>query len=1115
MDMLSPFINLKELAEQAAKEVADDGAPTEEVDQTYPLASVEMDALMQMYRDCRTKESAAMRSWCTGDDDDLYLRETNESTAFCPHGVTTHPCTGRILYTNRSSKDDDAEFLWPWEGLRCDAFTDPTTVTHMYVSNLCPMVMLQTSTQSCCCSYLPDESLYCELAKIDLSVMVSLEQLDLSGNQLFGEIPAWLGDMTMLRMLSLAENQLTGDIPSSLAGNDAFEQINLSSNNLTASTLQFFDAFHRLQHLDISNNNIELQLPKNLFASGFLWSINASHNAFYGDLPELPVFQFLESLDMSSNLLTGTIPPQLSLWGREDPHDPDENSSLAIVDVSNNLLTGDLPLIANQSALQRFNIHTNVFSGLVPEFPPSLHELAKPADFDGNRLLCPIPAVLLLPSNLTCVCGDGYTIKSTGATRNSLSLEYTDASDDSDQMIPASAFTELCVACPEGSYSNSSTGQKCRSCPPGSTPDITSNGRAANCRSCLPGTFANESASPACTPCPPGTFAASVGATSCDPCSPGEFAAAQGSTSCSACAVGTHFNSTGAAVCASCPAGTFVHAEGEAECLMCPRGSYQDEAGSVECKPCPVGYVAPQLGHVKCSPCSPGSFYDVNIKTCMLCRPGTFTSAAAQTECSECENGTVAEGVGIDTCLSVAAPGWGFQAATVPVQCQPGTFNDGKWRTCQPCSPGSFAADMGSRMCPSCAKGSFASSIGSSYCEMAPPGSFVQSEGAVQPELCDSNHIAADSGSKECTRCQPPSFSFLPGGVECSLARPGEIYDHVEWPRLALDLAGIEQHDLVDTTDGQASPIDVLIQSWTDALTSYSGSSRPLHVLQVTQQSDVTQLTQIIVAVETSSPLPTKLQADNKLEKEFGDAIHQAAEAAESALDDLLDELKGSSDGKERRESDIDLLADLVSSSSFRDALVRQFGRANLFQGALAFSMVNVSMVEPPFNSTRALACSPGAFFSITDNERVCVPCPIGSYSSTSGALKCELCRRRTFSSEKGREKCKPCPLGSDAAPGASSCIECSWFTYECEGFWQDLVVAVCVGAALLRMLYKKIRKLCVGDQAVQQQDESVALMTAVRAHGRTFDGVRYAPMGIVSADAMFGSIADTDNLNT
>ncbi|KAG2814944.1 hypothetical protein PC119_g25713, partial [Phytophthora cactorum] len=769
MDMLSPFISLKKLAEQAAKDAAEDEAAVSVVDRTYPLASVEMDALMQMYRDCRTKESAAMRTWCIGGDGDSYVHEANESKVFCPRGVTTHPCTGRILRTNRSAGDDGAEFLWPWEGLRCDAFTDPTTVTHIY---------------------LPGEFLHCEIAKLDLSVMVSLGQLDLSGNQLFGDFPDWLGDMTMLRLLNLAENQLTGDIPSSLAGNDALEQINVSSNNLTASTLSFFDAFHRLQHLDISNNNIELQLPRSLLGSGFLRSINISHNGFHGDLPELPVFQFLESLDMSSNFLSGAIPPQLSLWGREDPHDPDENSSLSIVDVSNNLLSGDLPVISNLSALQHFNIRNNTFAGLVPEFPPSLHEFAKPADFDGNQLLCPMPAVLLT-GNLTCVCGDGYTIKMTEDIVNTSRIKKSDASDDVDQM--------------------------------------------------------------------------------------------------------------------------------------------------------------------------------------------------------------------------------------------------------------------------------------------------------------------------------PPSFSFLPGGVECSTARPGEVYDHVEWPRLALALAGVEQNDLVDTTSDRVSPIDVLIQAWTDTLTSSSGSSRRLHVLQVRQDSGSTQLTQIVVAVEMMSPLSTKTQADNRLEKELGDAIHQAAEAAESALGDLLDELSGSSAGKGSQESDVDHLADLVTLNSFRDALVRQFGRAKLFNGALSFSMVNVSMVEPPFNSTRALACPPGTFFSPTEDERVCLPCPIGSYSRTSGALKCEPCPRRTFSSEKGLETCKPCPLGSDASPDASSCVECSWFTYKCEGFWQDLIVAVCVGAALLRLLYKKIRKLCVGDQAAQQQDESVALMTAVRAHGRTFDGVRYAPMGMISADAMFGSIHDTD----
>ncbi|KAI9982896.1 hypothetical protein PInf_006696 [Phytophthora infestans] len=375
---------------------------------------------------------------------------------------------------------------------------------------------------------------------------------------------------------------------------------------------------------------------------------------------------------------------------------------------------------------------------------------------------------------------------------------------------------------------------------------------------------------------------------------------------------------------------------------------------------------------------------------------------------------------------------------------------------------------------------------------MALPGSFVQSEGAIRAELCEPNHVAARNGSVECTRCLLPSLRFLPGGTECSLARPGEVYDHVKWPRLALDLTGV---DLVDTASDRVTPFDVLIQAWTDTLTSFLGSRRPLHVLQVRPLSSSAQMTQIVVAVETISPVSTTAQAGNNRAKEVGDAVHQAAKAAQSALDDLLDELEGSSAGRGNQESDDDHLADLIHSSSFRDALYgeRVDGRTSLH-----------------LNSSGGV--SPGTFFSVIDNERVCLPCVIGSYSRSSGALQCDPCPRRTFSSEKGLDKCKPCPLGSDAPPGASSCVECSWFTYECEGFWQDVIVAVCVGAALLRRLYQKIQKLCAGDQAAQQQDESVALMTAVRTHGRTFDGVRYAPMGMVSADAMFGGFSDTDN---
>lgn len=329
MDMLSPFIDLDELAQEAA--LYESGSGSSAVfDDTYPLASVELSAVTKLYRECRTAQSMAMRTWCIGDVNGTRLDDESDNV-LCPPGVRTHPCTGRVLDGNKSV-EDRLEFLWPWEGIKCDALTEPTTITHIY---------------------LPRENLHCQLTGIDLSVMVSLEQLDLSGNQFYGAFPAWLGEMTVLRLLNLQDNQLEGDIPSSFADNDALEMINLSGNRLTATTLRFFDAFHHLQHLDLSSNKMTLALPRALLTSEFLQSINLSHNSFQGELPELPGFPFLTTLDLSSNQLSGKFPAQLSLWGREDPHDPDEISVLEIVDVSNNTFTGPLPEVSNLTRLRR------------------------------------------------------------------------------------------------------------------------------------------------------------------------------------------------------------------------------------------------------------------------------------------------------------------------------------------------------------------------------------------------------------------------------------------------------------------------------------------------------------------------------------------------------------------------------------------------------------------------------------------------------------------------------------------------------------------------------------------------------------------------------------------
>lgn len=135
LDMLSPFVNFKELADQVAKETAEGPVANKYFDRAYPVASVEMDVLLKMYRECRTKNSQAMRTWCTGFDEDYYRFESTESSKFCPRGVTTHPCTGQILNTNKSPSKLDSSLKWSWQGLRCDVLTEPTTITHMFVYN--------------------------------------------------------------------------------------------------------------------------------------------------------------------------------------------------------------------------------------------------------------------------------------------------------------------------------------------------------------------------------------------------------------------------------------------------------------------------------------------------------------------------------------------------------------------------------------------------------------------------------------------------------------------------------------------------------------------------------------------------------------------------------------------------------------------------------------------------------------------------------------------------------------------------------------------------------------------------------------------------------------------
>jgi hypothetical protein len=115
--------------------------------------------------------------------------------------------------------------------------------------------------------------------------------LDLGNQGLVGHISPSLGNLTFLKHLFLATNILTGQIPPSLG------------------------QLHRLQTLFLSNNTLQGSIPSfaNCSSLKALWLEN---NNLAGEIPDLPLG--LQQIQLSSNYLTGTIPPSLGnkiqLW---------------------------------------------------------------------------------------------------------------------------------------------------------------------------------------------------------------------------------------------------------------------------------------------------------------------------------------------------------------------------------------------------------------------------------------------------------------------------------------------------------------------------------------------------------------------------------------------------------------------------------------------------------------------------------------------------------------------------------------------------------------------------------------------------------------------------------
>ncbi|KAK7364597.1 hypothetical protein VNO80_13334 [Phaseolus coccineus] len=138
----------------------------------------------------------------------------------------------------------------------------------------------------------------------------SLHQLDLSNNQLSGEIPDCWSHLKSLAYLDLSHNKFSGNIPTSLGSLLGLQALLLRNNNLKHDIPFSLRHCAKLVKLDVSGNKLSGHIPAWIGSEmQDLQILSLGRNHFSGILPlQICYLKSLQILDISLNNLTGKIP---------------------------------------------------------------------------------------------------------------------------------------------------------------------------------------------------------------------------------------------------------------------------------------------------------------------------------------------------------------------------------------------------------------------------------------------------------------------------------------------------------------------------------------------------------------------------------------------------------------------------------------------------------------------------------------------------------------------------------------------------------------------------------------------------------------------------------------
>ncbi|KAJ9693323.1 hypothetical protein PVL29_012188 [Vitis rotundifolia] len=212
--------------------------------------------------------------------------------------------------------------------------------------------------------------------------------LDLSHNKFSGPIPLSRGEsMLDFRYFLLSDNQITGAIPSNIGESlPSLYFLSLSGNLITGTIPDSIGHITFLEVIDFSRNNLTGSIPSTINNCSGLFVLDLGNNNLSGIIPKsLGQLQSLQSLHLNHNKLSGELPSSFQ-----------NLTSLEVLDLSYNKLLGEVPawIGATFVNLVILNLRSNVFSGRLPSQLSNLSSLHV-LDIAQNNLMGKIPITLV------------------------------------------------------------------------------------------------------------------------------------------------------------------------------------------------------------------------------------------------------------------------------------------------------------------------------------------------------------------------------------------------------------------------------------------------------------------------------------------------------------------------------------------------------------------------------------------------------------------------------------------------------------------------------------------------------------------------------------------------